>query len=1127
MRNSKIARALTAILSASLLLGAAFALTSEAETNAASEAQTVAEKPVIASQNISSEGEIHLVYAIPVTLNISSKNTCIKIYSDNPEKNPDAVCYNTYYGSEEYIEMLGAKYIVIKTGGISAKNIGKYYYAQAETTVGNDTKKSDVLRYSVAEYLYERKYVCESSETQLEFYDAMLEYAFAADELYNDPSVPLSLFKYVYVDKNSSSLDADGNYSGLYKENDALTFSYNGAGLSRGWTVTADNKTVTQAPNEYTVPAAIASIVNPVPVKTEEFENPDFGLKVSGSASGNISGGKVYYNNSVYGDFNFKANISDHKFGITEDPVNKNNHVLYLRKNSADNSSQTAHLYLVPEKITGYNAVIFEADMYINYLNGASKQINFNFYNESSASTINQSIKSFPSNSMLNFGLNSNSMASANITEVNGGWFNFRMEYYITDASTGATETRVYINNQLFQESTGTNASANKIEVFRLEPYGASLFDLYIDNLTFTQLCKSPDAPSKNKQTFDKGEPVNIIVPDGKESLGLIASELAKDYTGVSAVINNASAANATAKPNKLVIGNTGLDISNTAYEKLAEQAVDGLTYKTVGILYYSDGESLAIAYDDSFDGYNDYIIEHAVKVLGNMYPAAGNGLDVPAGTVYFEETLDLANGMAELSEIEKAKAWAKFESAIKANSADAATAAKTVQAFRDMYAIYDGEKLVTWLAGIYDIGSGGFYYSNTARDYEGVTNAEGEYFLLLPDIESTDQALEFISKSGMLYGTNGLSSNGLPAWLRTALITFIKDKQASDGFFYHPQWKGVDIGVANMGRDITKALSALSKLGAKPTYTALGVEGDGLKADGTPVALTLPMRTSSVSAVSYVVAANTVVTDRFNSTTAFENYLNSLLDKYAYTDGTHDFYSIGHEIASQADQIKAAGTEFGATLASWLESKQNTTTGFWSDRKDDTVTQEDLNGFMKLSSAYQTIGLEIPNAAAAAKSAAATITMDHPWPTACFVFNSWVSIVNIIKNVEQFGGADAAATVAEIRADLYANAETYIKATTEKQQNFAVSDGTFSYSDAAVESDGDHHTSGTISGIPSYYPIEDTPEGSMNSVLLCTTGTIEQIFAAYGIDRVPMLGRADLYTFINIIEQKKAALEN
>ena len=63
-----------------------------------------------------------------------------------------------------------------------------------------------------------------------------------------------------------------------------------------------------------------------------------------------------------------------------------------------------------------------------------------------------------------------------------------------------------------------------------------------------------------------------------------------------------------------------------------------------------------------------------------------------------------------------------------------------TAEATEYLYSLYtDG--IYKWLAGIWDGKVGGFYYSVSARDNEFV-EVKGNKIQLLPDIESTEQAL-------------------------------------------------------------------------------------------------------------------------------------------------------------------------------------------------------------------------------------------------------------------------------------------------------------------------------------------------------------------------------------------------
>ena len=79
--------------------------------------------------------------------------------------------------------------------------------------------------------------------------------------------------------------------------------------------------------------------------------------------------------------------------------------------------------------------------------------------------------------------------------------------------------------------------------------------------------------------------------------------------------------------------------------------------------------------------------------------------------------------------------------SSVEAGDADAAVMAieNTVsdalyRSLRSFASEINGEVLCEWLANLYDSEQGGFYYSASARDYEG----------FLPDIESTKQAITF-----------------------------------------------------------------------------------------------------------------------------------------------------------------------------------------------------------------------------------------------------------------------------------------------------------------------------------------------------------------------------------------------
>ncbi len=237
MKNRKTTRLLLTALSSALLLTAALGFSSLADS-----AET--EAPVIAAKNISYEGALHIYYAIPKTDSVTAENTTLSIYDANPETDDGANLISSYTGALETVEKLGGEYIVIRTGGIAAKDMAKYVYAQAES---NGTK-SAVVRYSVAEYLYERLYTDEITTVQKNLYNSTLQYGIDAQAaLTNYPTrleTPIDELCYVYIDPTLGTLDGE-NFSGLYTEGTELTLTYTGEAAFEAWAlknITADGE---------------------------------------------------------------------------------------------------------------------------------------------------------------------------------------------------------------------------------------------------------------------------------------------------------------------------------------------------------------------------------------------------------------------------------------------------------------------------------------------------------------------------------------------------------------------------------------------------------------------------------------------------------------------------------------------------------------------------------------------------------------------------------------------------------------------------------------------------------------------------------------------------------------------
>jgi len=122
--------------------------------------------------------------------------------------------------------------------------------------------------------------------------------------------------------------------------------------------------------------------------------------------------------------------------------------------------------------------------------------------------------------------------------------------------------------------------------------------------------------------------------------------------------------------------------------------------------------------------------------------------------------------------------------------------------ALRRFAAGFDGTRICEWMAGLWDSGRGGFYYSDSARDSDG----------FLPDLESTSQVLAFLQCNHATEDRNAL----LPNEIKRRIIDFVNGMQSEeDGYFYHPQWpQGKDkLQTDRYGRDLNSATGLLNAL--------------------------------------------------------------------------------------------------------------------------------------------------------------------------------------------------------------------------------------------------------------------------------------------------------------------------
>ena len=393
--------------------------------------------------------------------------------------------------------------------------------------------------------------------------------------------------------------------------------------------------------------------------------------------------------------------------------------------------------------------------------------------------------------------------------------------------------------------------------------------------------------------------------------------------------------------------------------------------------------------------------------------------------------------------------------------------------ALAELYSIYTSDT-VDWLAGLYDPEIGGFYYSVSARDNEKVVHKDKEY-LLLPDAESTKQALSFIEASGMLEGVSGGCAEILPEKMKAQILRFAKGLQDEDGYFYHPQW-GKDIGVARRARDLNWCTRIISMFGDEPRYPTI-----------------FDKKTGTTS-------AQTLIPEHLSSPEKFGEYLIEL-------NIPERSYNAGNTLSAQLGQISACGLV--PQLMEYLNGTQHAETGLWHGVAD----YYGVNGLMKLSGVYSGAKMVLPHSLEAARSAFDAIISDESINSVVSLWNTWEAITRIVGNLRKNGGEDGERMASEIFKDMRERAPEAIRRSKEKIEVFKKADGGFSYKP--------DYASPTSQGMPVCIPY--LPEGDVNATVISVPFLIKSIYAALDLGElaVPLYGKAERERFLKLINGK------
>ena len=381
------------------------------------------------------------------------------------------------------------------------------------------------------------------------------------------------------------------------------------------------------------------------------------------------------------------------------------------------------------------------------------------------------------------------------------------------------------------------------------------------------------------------------------------------------------------------------------------------------------------------------------------------------------------------------------------------------VEALQDYYSIFE-DKMLVWLAGLYEPDIGGFYFSESARDNETIT-FQGKVYDLLPDIESTSQATNFIKSEGVFD-----TWMDFPEWMRRGIEKFVCERQDPEtGFFYHPQWSKefTDSKPSRRSRDLTWAISIAKKFEFELPY---------------PTAL------ERMSSQKSDLKEQNNLPEYLLSEEKFLKHLKSL-------DWDNHAYSVGNDLSADGHLIARAG--LGKVATDFLESIQNQKTGLWG--KNDTGASA-TNAFMKISMFYRKVGRPLPNANKALPLVFERATDPVENTDSCVSqYNIFYSVCNIINDMRTFGGVEGNRLADEAIVNQLKMCIEPIRYTKEKALRFKKPEGCFSWTP--------YKTSGTSQGMP--VAILGTNEGDINANGLCSAGTAGLLFEALGLHSIPI----------------------
>lgn len=577
----------------------------------------------------------------------------------------------------------------------------------------------------------------------------------------------------------------------------------------------------------------------------------------------------------------------------------------------------------------------------------------------------------------------------------------------------------------------------------------------------------------KDGVIFSKDRSVTLVISDDNNDaeLNSVYGEVYRSILTLDIDVRRVTDA-APQGGSEIVIGPSNRAATAVALEKISGADPQGVAYA----ICYKDGALAIVAvnslsYKKALEIYYGLIVDGVLRVDTDYCVYVNSALgDYEAALLEEKRAQDLEeydHRFDEVREVLDAEGYA------------------AVQA---LYSDFLGTDIYTWYSSLYDPDVGGFYFSDSARGYEG----------FLPDVESTYQILSDIRASGMLdvyAGKGDKLAAAMPSDMQEKLIAWVRSLQsAADGYFYHPQW-GSDVSVDRQGRDLGWGINILGWFGAKPLY---------------PTALDRLQGAKATSAVSKVIAV--AANDHLKSEEAFKAWL------YAQEDAIKEnSHGTGHKISAQSSQIVAAG--FGDIACDFFDKIQRdiyeeqvaageTPTGLWQRGLNYTA----ITGLYKIGIIYRDAGRVANYLDLCVDSGIAVVLSDADTSPIIDVYNPWAGLNMAISMMEMANGYDLDAAYAKVRASF----AQMMDVTLEKMSKYRKDDGAFSYYK--------EHSVANMYGSSISLGLD---EGDVNATHLMFGSMASAMFSAIGVARPKTYSCSDMDAFFGELESAGSIVKN